>query len=48
MQKTGLLAGAFSVNSLYNISYAADIETANKKIIGLPDEDIATDEDIGV
>ena len=45
LQKAGLFAGAFSVNSLYNISYAADIESANKKVIGLPDEDVAGDED---
>jgi selenocysteine lyase/cysteine desulfurase len=43
--KAGLLAGAFSVNSLYNQAYAADIESANKRVLALSDEEIAGDED---
>lgn len=45
LQKAGLLAGAFSASNLYNLSYAADIESANKKIVGLSEEEVAADED---
>lgn len=45
LQKTGMLAGAFSVNSLFNQLYAADIESANKRISSLTAEQAATDED---
>lgn len=45
LQKAGLLAGAFSFNSLYNNLYAADIELANKKISTLTPEQAAADED---
>lgn len=45
LQKAGLLAGAFSFNSLYSELYAADIEAANKKISSLTPEQAATDED---
>jgi selenocysteine lyase/cysteine desulfurase len=40
-----MLAGAFSLNSLYNELYAADIESANKKISSLTPEQAASDED---
>ena len=45
LQKAGMLTGAFSLNSLYNQLYAADIEAANKKISSLTTEEAATDED---
>ena len=45
LQKVGLLAGAFSANNLFSQSYAADIEYANKKVVGLSPDKIATDED---
>ncbi|HUS00299.1 MAG TPA: aminotransferase class V-fold PLP-dependent enzyme [Chitinophagaceae bacterium] len=45
LQKAGMLAGAFSINSLYNELYAADIEGANKKINSLTPEQAASDED---
>ena len=45
LHKAGLLAGAFSLNSLYNQLYAADIEAANKKIISLTPGEVAADED---
>ena len=45
LQKAGLLAGAFSFNSLYNELYASDIELANKKITSLTPEQAAADED---
>ena len=45
LQKTGMLASAFSLNSLYNQLYAADIESANKKISSLTPEAAAADED---
>lgn len=45
IQKAGMLASAFSLNSLYNQLYAADIESANKKISSLTPEAAATDED---
>jgi selenocysteine lyase/cysteine desulfurase len=45
LQKAGLLAGAFSANSLFSHLYAADIEYANKKVAGLSPGKVATDED---
>jgi selenocysteine lyase/cysteine desulfurase len=45
LQKAGLLAGAFSVNSLFSQLYAADIQSANKKIDRLSPEEAARDED---
>ena len=45
IQKAGLLAGAFSSASLFNQLYAADLEEANKKIIGLAPDKVAFDED---
>ncbi len=45
LQKSGMLAGAFSFNSLYNELYAADINAANKKISSLTAEEAAGDED---
>ena len=45
LQKAGVLAGAFSLNSLYNELYAADIEGANKRISSLTPEQAAADED---
>jgi selenocysteine lyase/cysteine desulfurase len=45
LQKAGLLAGAFSVNSLFNQLHAADFEAANKRVIGLTPKEIAEDED---
>ena len=45
LQKAGLLAGAFSVNNLFNQLYAADIEYANKKVAGLSPDKVASDED---
>jgi selenocysteine lyase/cysteine desulfurase len=45
LQKMGLLAGAFSANSLFNEVYASDIECANRKINALTPEQVANDED---
>ena len=45
IQQAGLLAGAFSINSLYNQVYAAEIDIANQKIAGLSPQQIAADED---
>ena len=45
LQKAGLLAGAFSINNLFNQLYAADIEHANKKVAGLSPDKVASDED---
>ena len=45
LQKMGLLAGAFSANSLFNEVYASDIECANRKISALTPEQVANDED---
>ena len=45
LQKSGMLAGAFSFNSLYNQLYAYDINAANKKISSLTPEQAASDED---
>ncbi|MDB5221767.1 MAG: cefD [Chitinophagaceae bacterium] len=45
IQKAGLITGAFSLNSLYNQLYAADIESANKKIFSLTPQQAASNED---
>ena len=45
LQQAGLLAGAFSVNSLFNELHAADFENANKKAALLSADEIAADED---
>jgi selenocysteine lyase/cysteine desulfurase len=45
LQKSGMLAGAFSLNSLFNQLYAADIEEANKRIMSLSPSEAAADED---
>jgi len=45
LQKAGLLAGAFSSNSLFNQLYAADIEKATSKISQLNPQQVAGDED---
>lgn len=45
IQKAGLLAGAFSINNLYNEAYAGGINSANKKVSDLTDDEIAADED---
>ncbi|HEX8334984.1 MAG TPA: aminotransferase class V-fold PLP-dependent enzyme [Segetibacter sp.] len=45
LQKVGLLAGAFSINNLYNQSYASSINAVNLKVVGLSDEEVAGDED---
>jgi selenocysteine lyase/cysteine desulfurase len=41
----GLLAGAFSANSLFNQLHAASFEAAEKKTLGLSPQAVATDED---
>ena len=45
IQKVGLLAGAFSVNSLFNQAHAASWEAASQRIQGLTPEAAAQDED---
>lgn len=45
MQQVGLLAGAFSANSLFNQLYAASIEKANQSAKHLTAEELAADED---
>ncbi len=40
-----MLSGAFSLNSLYDQLYAADIEAANEKISSLTAVEAASDED---
>lgn len=45
LQKAGMLAGAFSVNSLFNQLNAASLESANDKIKFLSPEAAAADED---
>jgi selenocysteine lyase/cysteine desulfurase len=45
LQKTGILTGAFSFNSLFNELHAADISAANKKISLLTPDEVITDED---
>ncbi len=44
-QKAGLVAGAFSANSLFKQLYAADVEKANQLINHLDPEQAAADED---
>ena len=45
IQKAGLLAGAFSANSLFNELHAAQFEISNKKTAGMPARELAADED---
>jgi selenocysteine lyase/cysteine desulfurase len=45
IKKVGLLAGAFSANSLFNELHAASWEKAALKIVGASPEQAATDED---
>jgi len=45
IQKVGLLAGAFSANSLFNQAHAASWEAASQRIKGLTPEAAAQDED---
>jgi len=45
LQQAGLLAGAFSANSLFNELHAASLENATRKLAGLTPEAIAADED---
>ena len=45
LQKAGLLAGAFSTQSLFNQLHAADFEVANKRISSLTAKEVAGDED---
>ncbi|MEO6538742.1 MAG: aminotransferase class V-fold PLP-dependent enzyme, partial [Ferruginibacter sp.] len=45
LQQLGLMAGAFSANSLYNKLHAAEISSANKKIKHLSATEAAADED---
>ncbi|MEP7163743.1 MAG: aminotransferase class V-fold PLP-dependent enzyme [Ferruginibacter sp.] len=45
LQKAGSLAGAFSVNNLFNELHAADFEHANKKVALLSADELAADED---
>jgi len=45
LKKAGMLSGAFSLNSLYDQLYAADIEAANEKISSLTAVEAASDED---
>jgi len=45
LQKASLLAGAFSVNNLFNELHAADFENANRKVGSLSPDDLAGDED---
>lgn len=45
LQQVGLLAGAFSANSLFNQLHAASWESASRKVTGLSPEAIAADED---
>ena len=45
LKKAGILSGAFSLNSLYDQLYAADIEAANEKISSLTAVEAASDED---
>jgi len=45
LQQIGLMAGAFSVNSLFNQLHAEEINSANQKIKHLSPSEVATDED---
>ena len=45
LQRMGLLAGAFSANSLFQQVHAAEWEAAQKRVAPLSPEQTATDED---
>jgi selenocysteine lyase/cysteine desulfurase len=45
IRQAGMIAGAFSINSLFNQLYATDIEKANKKSLASVNGDVVTDED---
>ena len=45
IQQIALMAGAFSVNSLFNQVHAEEISSANKKVEHLSPTDVAADED---
>ncbi|MEO7210182.1 MAG: aminotransferase, partial [Chitinophagaceae bacterium] len=45
LQQLALSAGAFSASSLFNKSFAADFQIAEKKLNGMPPEQAAADED---
>jgi selenocysteine lyase/cysteine desulfurase len=45
LKQAATLAGAFSVNSLFNQAHAADWQKAAKKVERLSDEEVARDED---
>ena len=45
IQQVSLLAGAFSVNSLFNQAYASSIANASQSIQHLTPQQVATDED---
>eukprot|EP01037_Dinobryon_pediforme_P008636 gene8636-8728_t len=45
LKQAATLAGAFSVNSLFNQVHAADLQLASKKVSHLTDEQVAQDED---
>jgi selenocysteine lyase/cysteine desulfurase len=45
LQKAALFTGAFSVNSIYNQTFATGIENANKRVAGLTEDQVASDED---
>jgi selenocysteine lyase/cysteine desulfurase len=45
LKQAATLAGAFSVNSLFNQVHAADLQLASKKVSHLTDERVAQDED---
>ncbi len=45
IQQIGLMAGAFSANSLFNQLYAAEIHSANQKVLRLSPTAVAADED---
>ena len=45
IQQIGLMAGAFSANSLFNQLHAETITAANKKVLHLSPTDVAADED---
>jgi hypothetical protein len=45
IQQIGLMAGAFSVDSLFNQLHAAEISAANSKVNNLSPINVAADED---
>jgi hypothetical protein len=45
LQQLGLMAGAFSANSLFNELHAAEISSANSRVIHLSPISVAADED---